>query len=81
MPRKVGLGPPIFKIERLSDGVDVMQVDDFTGQPIPQPNAKPLPGAQELRDGANRVTRIRLQRIANDLFGPKPTQTPFKRRL
>lgn len=81
MPRKPGLGPPIFKIERLSDGVDIKLIDDFTGLPLPQPDAKPLPGAQELRDAANRAKRAANRVLADRLFGPKPVREPFKRRI
>ena len=44
MPRKAGIGPAILAIERLSDGIDPTAVDDFTNEPLAQPNAKPPQG-------------------------------------
>ena len=44
MPRKPGIGPAILAIERLSDGIDPTAVDDFTGESLAQPHAKPVHG-------------------------------------
>lgn len=90
MPRKVSPGPPISRIESLSTGREIrpaiVGTDDFeqTVQIARVQDDSPvreLLGAQELRDASNRVKRITLQRIANDLFGPKPKAKPFQRRI
>ena len=44
MPRKPGIGPAILAIERLSDGIDPTAADDFTGEPLAQPHARPVQG-------------------------------------
>lgn len=51
MPRKPSLPPPVLKIERLSDGVDPTLRDDFTQEPIKQPNAGPRLSGLEIADG------------------------------
>jgi hypothetical protein len=59
MARKVGIGPAIFKIQGLSDGIDQLKVDDFGTGLIPQPNARPpkVDNAQSVRDMNNRAKR------------------------
>ena len=41
MPRKPSLGPPMLRIEGLSDGIDLRLTDEFNGEVLPQPNARP----------------------------------------
>ncbi len=55
MPRKSSLGPPILRIEGLSDGIDHSLRDDFTGELWPQPEAKVPVAAQEVIDAHNRA--------------------------
>jgi len=75
MPRKPKSGPPILKIERLSDGIDPTAVDDFTQEPLVQPNAKPprIDDAQAERDRLNRLkASAALQVLESALRAPKP---------
>jgi hypothetical protein len=53
VPRKPSLGPPVLRIENLSTGIDPTLVDDFTGELMPQPNAKVPQSAQEILDALN----------------------------
>lgn len=85
MPRKPNAGPPILRIETMSDGrvwpppVSVGH-DDFTGQSIPvaQPNApiKPPLSAQDVQDAHNRrqlaAKRALLEHVGIIPSAPKP---------
>ena len=59
--------PPPLKIENLSTGIDPTLVDDFTGELLPQPEAKPLASAQDLIDQANMAkvakAKLTLERV------------------
>lgn len=71
MPRKVGLGPAILRIEGLSDGVDYTLRDDWTGEVLPQPQARPprVDDAFAVRDAFNK-RKVEMARAL--LNGPKP---------
>lgn len=58
MPRKPKLPQPIMQIEKLSTGEVHGLDDEFTGQPIPQPNTKPLLTSVELRAAAKEQARL-----------------------
>lgn len=81
MTRKPGLGPPILKIERLSDGRDPTAVDEFTQEPLAQSHARApkIDNAQAHQDQANRA-KAAAQRALLGLMHPKPFK-PFKRRI
>lgn len=57
MGRKPRQPPPILRLEGLSTGIDPSLVDDFTGEVVPQPHARPpvMDNAQDYRDAQNRV--------------------------
>lgn len=75
MPRKVKPGPAILRVEGISDGVDRRLVDDFTGEMIPQPDARPpkIQSAQAVRDQYNRERlaekRALLERVMPERMG------------
>ena len=76
MPRKVGIGPAILRIEGLSTGRDPLAVDEFSGKPLPQPHAKPpkIDNAQVARDAMNRAERERKMQLLNDTLYRKAPQ-------
>lgn len=67
MPRKPNAPPAILKIESLSTGLDPTLVDDFTQEPLAQPNAKVPVAAQEILDDRNatkaRIAQVVLRRV------------------
>ena len=75
MPRKPGIGPAILSIEGLSTGIDPTLVDDLTGQPIAQPNAKVPHTAQTL---GNAISKHKAQSALRMLIASgivKPTDS------
>ena len=83
MPRKPSLGPAIIRLERLSDGIDPRLVDDWTNEPLAQPNARPPQDAQDYQDAMNRRKHAMAQRIIDSALHkpePKPIK-PFVRRI
>lgn len=72
MPRKPKPGMQLI-IEGLSDGKRGL-VDDFTGQPIPEPNAKPIASASVTLDKRNRdkATAQRALLQAVGMLPPDP---------
>ena len=70
MPRKPR--PPLsLIIERLSDGKRGL-VDEFTGEPIPEPNARPRATASERLDQRNR-DRAKAKRELLESVGMLPS--------
>jgi hypothetical protein len=67
---------PILAIERLSDGVDITLVDDFTGEMIPQPNAEPrampLELDQQRHKAKSETNQLILQAAGIVPKPPKP---------
>ena len=61
MPRKPGIGPPVIKIERLSDGIDPTIVDDRTGEVLHQPNAR-APKVQDAQAERDRMNRAKARK-------------------
>ena len=58
MPRKVGPGPAILRIEGLSTGIDPTLVDDWTGKLLAQPNAR-VPKFQDAQTVRDRLSRAK----------------------
>lgn len=83
MPRKPGLPPPIIAIEDIATGQRVDMVDDFTGQALPQPDAKP-PRIQDGMAEQARLAKIKqdqAQALLDKLrFGAKETKQDTVRR-
>ena len=68
MPRKPSLGPAIIRLERLSDGIDPRLVDDWTNEPLAQPNARPPQDAQAEHERLGKVkARKSLELLAKVL--------------
>ena len=81
MPRKPKPGPPILRIETMSDGkawYPPAGVDDFTQQPIARAvdtgPVRPRRNAQDIIDERNRAKaqarQLMLQRVLPQLFEP-----------
>ncbi len=73
MPRKPNPPPPVLRIENLSTGIDTDMRDDFTGEVMPQLQAKPRQSAQELL-GAINVAKHSQNQLLLQAAGivPKP---------
>ncbi len=67
MPRKPRLGPSIIAIEDVATGQRLDLVDDFTGQAIPMPQAKP-PRIQDGQAEMARLSNARAQ-ASRELLG------------
>jgi hypothetical protein len=64
---------PQFQIEAISTGKVVGYTDDFTGEELPQPNAKPpkIQDAQEWRNEQHRA-KVRAAQALLEMAKPKP---------
>jgi len=86
MARKPKPPLPELQIESLSTGKLVGLDDEFAGQPIPQPNAKPRrPSAEhKLVERAQRIAIAQHVLAQAGWYGelkPKKVCRPFKRRM
>lgn len=84
MPRKPLAGPPILRLERLSDGLDPRMVDDFTGQPIAQASARVPPDLHTTRTQRkveNALRVLHASGLVADTALPMREHKPFIRRL
>ena len=85
MPRKAK--PPLtnLRIESLSTGIDVNMRDDWTGEVIAQPNAKPQHDPRTLQAQHKQIIRENQLQMLNALGitreGYKPPQAQAKRVL
>jgi hypothetical protein len=86
MPRKPKPPPAILKVEGLSDGRAGL-VDDFTGEPISEPDAGPRESAVDVQAAGHRQAiadkRAMLQQIGLIPSEPKlvPPNIPGKRAI
>jgi len=71
----------IFRVEGLSDGVDVGMVDEFDGGMIPQPNAKVPMSSDSYARARSQAIAAKRAMILEPLFAAKPIHKPFKRRV
>ena len=71
----------IFRIEGLSNGMDMRMVDEFDGLLIPQPNAKPGRPSNDYARARSQAIAAKRAEILALLFAPKPIHKPFKRRM
>ncbi len=84
MPRKPSLGPPIMRIEALSTGIDVLKVDDFNGEPLAQPNARPVSDpmiAHAARKRAQAAAGLNMLKAVGIVEDDRPKPLPGHQRI
>jgi hypothetical protein len=75
MPRKPKPPMPLLVIQTLSDGINRALVDDFTGELMPQPDARPPVDPMIAVNARKRAHREAAQRVLDVAFAkPKPVE-------